>query len=383
MSRQGWLSKRVLKLSRDRKQRTDPCHLHDASTMSASPSRTSTRLRRSSSGLVSRSRARGRSSRASSWTLSSASLTPAPRLSCCGRPTEAPGWNFPVSSGPTTSPGRRPRWPTSWGCATSLSRLTTSRPPSTGSPWTATGWSAASASTSTSGAWPTCAGRKGSSCPWPSASADALVAIDDPATALRQRQLSVQGHRAMAQLTALAASCRTFQLGGGRLPADSPAPRMLRLGEERVFPVARLSPVWVWVRAADDPLAALPCPRRDLVLNFALLGARDRVVIRFAGDEGAGEGEADGVHRRPRREVDRHGLSEDPVQSQIGKAVPDQRAGALAGVPAAPAPDRKSTRLNSSHLVISYAVFCLKKNKKENIVSEKPRRDARLAYVTT
>src|ERR1022692_955926 len=26
-------------------------------------------------------------------------------------------------------------------------------------------------------------------------------------------------------------------------------------------------------------------------------------------------------------------------------------------------PDRKSTRLNSSHLVISYAVFCLKKNK--------------------
>src|SRR2546426_8897637 len=30
--------------------------------------------------------------------------------------------------------------------------------------------------------------------------------------------------------------------------------------------------------------------------------------------------------------------------------------------------DRKSTRLNSSHLVISYAVFCLKKKKKNNIV---------------
>src|SRR5256885_16652058 len=29
--------------------------------------------------------------------------------------------------------------------------------------------------------------------------------------------------------------------------------------------------------------------------------------------------------------------------------------------------DRKSTRLNSSHLVISYAVFCLKK-KKNNII---------------
>src|SRR2546426_10846060 len=31
----------------------------------------------------------------------------------------------------------------------------------------------------------------------------------------------------------------------------------------------------------------------------------------------------------------------------------------------APRQDRKSTRLNSSHLVISYAVFCLKKKKKK------------------
>src|SRR5690554_7647096 len=31
----------------------------------------------------------------------------------------------------------------------------------------------------------------------------------------------------------------------------------------------------------------------------------------------------------------------------------------------APAPDRKSTRLNSSHVRISYAVFCLKKKKKK------------------
>src|SRR5256885_12066637 len=29
--------------------------------------------------------------------------------------------------------------------------------------------------------------------------------------------------------------------------------------------------------------------------------------------------------------------------------------------------DRKSTRLNSSHLVISYAVFCLKKKKKHHL----------------
>src|SRR5256885_16412709 len=37
----------------------------------------------------------------------------------------------------------------------------------------------------------------------------------------------------------------------------------------------------------------------------------------------------------------------------------DQEAGL-----ASDAVDRKSTRLNSSHLVISYAVFCLKKKKK-------------------
>src|SRR2546426_8080588 len=30
--------------------------------------------------------------------------------------------------------------------------------------------------------------------------------------------------------------------------------------------------------------------------------------------------------------------------------------------------DRKSTRLNSSHLVISYAVFCLKKKKKKTMI---------------
>src|SRR5947207_5975175 len=30
--------------------------------------------------------------------------------------------------------------------------------------------------------------------------------------------------------------------------------------------------------------------------------------------------------------------------------------------------DRKSTRLNSSHTVISYAVFCLKKKKKEKMI---------------
>src|SRR5436309_6196804 len=38
-------------------------------------------------------------------------------------------------------------------------------------------------------------------------------------------------------------------------------------------------------------------------------------------------------------------------------------------LPADNQPDRKSTRLNSSHVKISYAVFCLKKKKKINIIA--------------
>src|SRR5256885_8146119 len=64
-----------------------------------------------------------------------------------------------------------------------------------------------------------------------------------------------------------------------------------------------------------------------------------------AHDEGADGAAADGHH------LEGQGLENDldvaPVQ-HIG---------------AEDATDRKSTRLNSSHLVISYAVFCLKKKK--------------------
>src|SRR5690349_23144792 len=38
-------------------------------------------------------------------------------------------------------------------------------------------------------------------------------------------------------------------------------------------------------------------------------------------------------------------------------------SGRRAGEPGVPVQDRKSTRLNSSHVEISYAVFCLKKKK--------------------
>src|SRR5690606_42077686 len=39
------------------------------------------------------------------------------------------------------------------------------------------------------------------------------------------------------------------------------------------------------------------------------------------------------------------------------------------GTPAEPGLDRKSTRLNSSHVKISYAVFCLKKKKQRLLIT--------------
>src|SRR2546426_8779396 len=50
-----------------------------------------------------------------------------------------------------------------------------------------------------------------------------------------------------------------------------------------------------------------------------------------------------------------------PRHGRRGRSPPLRAPGRARAAAAPPARDRKSTRLNSSHLVISYAVFCLKK----------------------
>src|SRR5436190_16617133 len=56
------------------------------------------------------------------------------------------------------------------------------------------------------------------------------------------------------------------------------------------------------------------------------------------------------------------GSSGRGAHSERGKQLPGAHEGLAAGAPGSCFPrDRKSTRLNSSHTVISYAVFCLKK----------------------
>src|SRR3712207_7371442 len=52
------------------------------------------------------------------------------------------------------------------------------------------------------------------------------------------------------------------------------------------------------------------------------------------------------------------------VTDAVRDSRPDLEPTAVSGEPAEVAKDRKSTRLNSSHANISYAVFCLKKKKK-------------------
>src|SRR2546426_6440042 len=106
-------------------------------------------------------------------------------------------------------------------------------------------------------------------------------------------------------------------------------------------------------RQHGAPLGALPDltrPREQLRLPAAQPVDRDEheVAVKRLDQLGAlkrdgvvGEEIVEAARRRPRRR-----LHPDP-----------HRVGALL--------DRKSTRLNSSHLVISYAVFCLKKKKKK------------------
>src|SRR3712207_8311290 len=70
---------------------------------------------------------------------------------------------------------------------------------------------------------------------------------------------------------------------------------------------------------------------------------------------------------RERRQVHLGGVVAQAVRQDLG-VQPVERAVAQARVVGGEAEDRKSTRLNSSHANISYAVFCLKKKKIKNYI---------------
>src|SRR2546426_9035256 len=85
-------------------------------------------------------------------------------------------------------------------------------------------------------------------------------------------------------------------------------------------------------------------PRSTLFPYTTLFRSPARAASRRHG----GRAGTAGLSRDVPRGLDRHHAAPHPP-----------RRGALQG-----GEDRKSTRLNSSHLVISYAVFCLEKKKK-------------------
>src|SRR2546426_3858751 len=104
-------------------------------------------------------------------------------------------------------------------------------------------------------------------------------------------------------------------------------------------------------------------------------GAPTRVRRAEADEEAAAHDHEHAAHAQqhvPRENLARHEAGEvmDPERGEGGLRLggdgdgvwaPEQHA----AHEAADHEDRKSTRLNSSHLVISYAVFCLKKKKKK------------------
>src|SRR5256885_12819014 len=70
-----------------------------------------------------------------------------------------------------------------------------------------------------------------------------------------------------------------------------------------------------------------------------------------------------GIHGRADR---RRGIPGRPAHGGGGVPCAEKSVGQAGALDCR---DRKSTRLNSSHLVISYAVFCLKKKNKHSRVS--------------
>src|SRR5687768_17657851 len=96
----------------------------------------------------------------------------------------------------------------------------------------------------------------------------------------------------------------------------------------------------------------LPPPPRSTLFPYTTLFRSFRRTLRRR------RGARHHPPRETRREGDRRGEPQDRLGNLHLHELEDPRRGAVVK-------DRKSTRLNSSHGYISYAVFCLKKKKKK------------------
>src|SRR5256885_3733967 len=81
---------------------------------------------------------------------------------------------------------------------------------------------------------------------------------------------------------------------------------------------------------------------------------------------------ADVMRMAERPSADAIACTHSPVQAPTLVTYPARRPRVSTLCATRAMSDRKSTRLNSSHLVISYAVFCLKKKKKDMLTTDQP-----------
>src|SRR5256885_5538060 len=88
-------------------------------------------------------------------------------------------------------------------------------------------------------------------------------------------------------------------------------------------------------------------PPRSTLFPYTTLFRSDEGACRERRDD---EGEDNELRSREGEPSEEAGGAREQREAEPDSSRGDGRAG-----------DRKSTRLNSSHLVISYAVFCLKK----------------------
>src|SRR2546426_9397478 len=114
--------------------------------------------------------------------------------------------------------------------------------------------------------------------------------------------------------------------------------------------VCRNNQYWYPTSAADVSNSTSPLMSTSIAVSFCLIGQSRSDISPPPRRDDIGDPEQLGADRQTRR------LCCAEVDLQPDAVLVGHKANHAAGFA-----DRKSTRLNSSHLVISYAVFCLKK----------------------
>src|SRR5215211_9419275 len=157
-------------------------------------------------------------------------------------------------------------------------------------------------------------------------------------------------------------------------PRHRPQPKLLlgvaALRCSRRSGVLRPAPFLRGRDATGAPAHPPAAARRDGLVSPATGAASACLGGEYSGGAAVrGSGRAsvprDALDRRYRAKLAKPPIPRDGVFRGRASAVRGERPGpGRPGIGHLEARDRKSTRLNSSHTVISYAVFCLKKKKK-------------------